>query len=76
MTDEDLFRWFGPYREASTYARRHAHESVRTLCRTVAQHLLDTLPAGAERDQTIVHLRQVVFWADASIGLHSLDGDD
>lgn len=66
MTRDDINHRF-EFHPADTYQRRHAHESVRTLCRTLAQHLNDVLPEGRDKDLALEHLEDVMFRANASI---------
>ncbi|WP_420811787.1 DUF7681 family protein [Kutzneria albida] len=55
---------------ADSYTRRAAHESVRSLCRTLARHLLDVVPPCDDRDLAIEHLEDCMFRANAAIARH------
>ena len=66
MTRDDLHNRFDYHKpKDATVAARH--EKVRTLCRDLAENLMDLTPPTREQSLAITKLEEVMFWANAAI---------
>jgi len=65
-SEEDIDNRFTTH-PPTTYERRHAHESARSLCKTLAHHFNDVLPDGREKEVALTKIEEAMFWANASI---------
>ncbi|WP_449344124.1 Acb2/Tad1 domain-containing protein [Streptomyces nigrescens] len=66
MSAEELRTRFA-YHPAHTEQRRLDHESVRNVCRHVAESLDTLCPDGREKALALTKLEEVMFWANAAV---------
>lgn len=47
-----------------------AHEGIRAVCRTLAEHLVMVCPPGRETSLAVTAVEEAMFWANAAIARH------
>lgn len=71
MTREDITDLFPVEPSSEDYRRKHAREAIHSLCRTLASHIADVVPAGVARTEALKRLREVAHWCNDAIDFHA-----
>jgi hypothetical protein len=66
LTDQDIADLFG-YHPPIDEAAAQRHQEVRTGCAQLAGHLCEVCPSSYELSLAIDKLREVMYWANASV---------
>lgn len=63
---DDLARRF-QYHPPRDEATRHAHETIRQNCETLARSVDELCPDGREKSLAITKIEEAMMWANAAI---------
>lgn len=66
VTEENLNKRFD-YHKPGDQQTVVKHEAVRQVCKELAAHVVDLVPAGREQSFALTHIEEAMMWANAGI---------